>query len=143
MLIDQLTICLPDSPGTLAGLCRKLGAAGIQIHALMIANDTDLVLLRIICDRPRAAAKIVEHEGYQVIVSQVVAVEVENAPGGLGCILDRLASCDLNVEYAYSCSLGGRTIDVVKVSGEPLVIKLSDSGLVFLAPEELYRSDEL
>lgn len=143
MLIDQLTICLPDSRGALAGLCRKLGAAGIQIHALMIANDTDVTLLRIICDRPRAAAGIVEREGYQVIVSEVVAVEVENAPGGLGCVLDRLATCDLNVEYAYSCSLDGRTIDVVKVSGEPLVIKLSDSGLVFLAPEELYCSDEL
>ena len=35
MLIDQLTICLPVSSGTLAGLCHKLGAAGIQIHALM------------------------------------------------------------------------------------------------------------
>ena len=142
MLVDQLTICLPDSPGTLAELCRKIGEAGIQIHALAIATNADFGMFRIICDRPRTAAEVVKHAGYQVTVTKVVAVEVENRPGGLGRVLDRLASCDLNVEYAYSCSLDGRTIDIVKVSGEPLAIKLSDSGLDFVAPEELYCSDE-
>ncbi len=59
MLVDQLTICLPDSPGTLAELCRKIGEAGIQIHALAIAHDADFGMFRMICDRPRIAAEVV------------------------------------------------------------------------------------
>lgn len=101
MLVDQLTICLPDSPGTLAELCRKIGGrASRSMPSRSPATRTSESSL-LICDRPRTAAEVVKHAGYQVTVTKVVVVEVENRPGGLGRVLDRSFSCDLNVEYAY------------------------------------------
>ena len=140
-MIDQLTACLPDEPGSLAAMCRVLGEEGIQIHALMVAETTDFSIVRIICDRPRSTAALLRALGYNVATSRVVAVQVENVPGALGRVLDRLASCDLNVEYAYGCTIDGRVVDMIKVSGEPLEIKLSDCGLRLLAPSELYDTD--
>ena len=66
-----------------------------------------------------------------------MGIEVSDVPGGLGVLLDHLASADLNVEYAYTCPMGGRTIDIVKVTGEPLAIKLCESGLTMVSAEEL------
>jgi hypothetical protein len=33
--------------------------------------------------------------------------------------------------------MGGRTVDIVKVTGEPLAIKLRESGLTMVLAEEL------
>ena len=75
--------------------------------------------------------------------TRVVAVEVQNVPGALGTLLDRLSSCDLNVEYAYTCCVDSRTVDIIKVTGEPLEIKLRESGLALLTAAALYDPDEV
>ena len=140
-MIDQLTVCLPDGPGRLAAMCHLLGERNVQIHALMVAETVDFGIVRIICDKPHQTEAMLVSEGYNAMCARVVAAEVENVPGALGRLLDRLASCDLNVEYAYTCSVDSRTIDVIKVTGEPLEIKLRESGLSLLASSDLYDTD--
>lgn len=140
-MIDQLTVCLPDGPGKLAGLCHVLGENGVQIHALMVAETVDFGIIRVICDRPRTTAVMLRERGFNAMCARVVAAEVDNVPGALGRLLDRLASSDLNVEYAYTCSVDERTVDVIKVTGEPLEIKLRESGLRFLEASDLYAVD--
>lgn len=141
-MIDQLSVCLPNRPGRLAEMCRLLGSWNIQIHAIMVAETVDFSIVRIICDRPRATAARLAELGFDAISTRVVAVELENVPGALGTLLDKIASYDLNVEYAYSCSFDGRTVDVIKVSGEPLEVKLVNTRLAFVDASELYALDE-
>lgn len=141
-MIDQLSVCLPNRPGRLAEMCRLLGSWNTQIHAIMVAETVDFSIVRIICDRPRTTAARLAERGFDAITTRVVAVELENVPGALGTLLDKIASYDLNVEYAYSCSFDGRTVDVIKVSGEPLEVKLVNTGLSFVDASELYALDE-
>lgn len=141
-MIEQLTACLPNEPGRLATMCRVLGEQGAQIFAIMVAETTDFGIVRVVCDRPHAMARILSSMGMSVTTSRIVAVELDNVPGALAAVLDRLAACDLNVEYAYSCPIEGRTVSLVKVSGEPVEVKLADAGLSLLAPEDLYVVDE-
>ncbi|WP_455136932.1 hypothetical protein [Thermophilibacter sp.] len=141
-MIDQLSVCLPNRPGRLAEVCRLLGEWGVQIHAVTIAENVDFSIVRLICDRPRATAERLVRRGFDAVTTRLVAVEVADVPGALGSLLDRLASCDLNVDYAYACSLGGRTVDVIHVSGEPLDVKLAETGLALLDGDDLYVADE-
>lgn len=142
VMIDQLTACLPNEPGRLAAMCRVLGEQGVQIFAIMVAETTDFGIVRVVCDRPLAMACLLSSMGMSVTTSKIVAVELDNVPGALAGVLDRLASCDLNVEYAYSCPIEGRTVSLIKVSGEPLEVKLGGAGLTLLAPKDLYVPDE-
>lgn len=137
-MIDQVTVCLPNEPGSLAKVCHLLGEVDIQIHAIMIADTTDFSTVRLICDRPAEAEKLLASKDYTVMLTQVVAVEVTNEPGGLAALLDHLSSCDLNLEYAYTCSIEGRTIDIIKVTGEPLEVKLQESNLVMVPADQIY-----
>lgn len=140
-MIDQLTVCLPDKPGRLAEMCRVLGDEGIQIYALMVAENTDFGVVRMICDKPIATAALLHSQGYEATTTKVVAVRVDNVPGALGTLLDRLSAADLNVSYAYSCSIRDMTVDFIKVTGEPLGIKLADAGLEYLTASMIYEQD--
>ena len=140
-MIDQLTVFLPNKPGTLAGMARVLGEANIQMHALMVADTADFGIVRIICDTPKAAKRALDDAGYRAATTQVVAVEVDNVPGGLAKVLGKFSNVRLNVEYAYCASIGDRTIDVLKVTGEPLGAKLVQAGLHDLDPEDVYVPD--
>ena len=140
-MIDQLTVFLPNEPGRLAGMASVLGEAGIQMHALMVADTADFGIVRIICDTPKAASKALENAGYRAATTQVLAVEVDNVPGGLAKVLHKLAAVRLNVEYAYCASIGTRTVDVLKVTGHPVGAKLVQAGLNDLEPYEVYEPD--
>ena len=141
-MIDQLSVCLPNRPGALAEVCRWLGEQGVQIYAVTVAESVDFSAVRRICDRPRSCAARLTECGLLAVTSRLVAVELEDVPGALGDVLDRLASCDLNVEYAYGCSVGDRAVDVIKVTGEPLEVKLAETGLRLLSGADLYVVDE-
>ncbi len=140
-MIDQLTVFLPNEPGTLAQMAQVLGDAGIQMHALMVADTADFGIVRIICDTPRAAARALADEGYRAAATRVVAIEVENVPGGLAKVLTKLARVRLNVEYAYCASIGDRTVDVLKVTGDPIEARLVQAGLRDLDAKDVYLPD--
>ncbi len=140
-MIDQVTVFLPNEPGELAGVAALLGGRGVQMHTLMVADTADYGIVRIICDTPIAAARALAEHGYRAAATQVTALEVDNVPGGLAQMLTRLANVGLNVEYAYCASIGDRTFDIVKLTGEPIEERLLRAGMRELAPTELYIPD--
>jgi hypothetical protein len=79
-----------------------LGEAGVSIRALSLADTSDFGILRLIVnDNDKAKAALKEH-GFTVGKTNVVAVEVEDRPGGLNHILEILSKEDINVEYMYA-----------------------------------------
>ena len=140
-MIDQLTVFLPNKPGTLAQLAHVLGDNNIQMHALMVADTTEFGIVRIICDNPKKASRALAENGYRATTTQVAAFEIDNVPGGLAKTLSKLSEVKLNVEYAYCASIGSRTIDVLKLTGEPIGAKLVRAGLKDLDPADVYMPD--
>lgn len=140
-MIDQLTVFLPNEPGTLAQMAGVLGEANIQMHALMVADTADFGIVRIICDTPKAASEALSEAGYRAANTKVVAVEVDNVPGGLAKVLAKLAAVRLNVEYAYCANIGERTVDFLKLTGEPIGAKLVQAGIDDLSPKDVYVPD--
>lgn len=140
-MIDQLTVFLPNEPGTLAQMASVLGQNDIQMHALMVADTADFGIVRIICDTPKKASRALAENGYRAATTQVAAFEVQNVPGGLAKVLTKLAAVHLNVEYAYCASIGTRTVDVLKLTGGPIGAKLVQAGLKDLGPADVYEPD--
>jgi hypothetical protein len=59
-------------------------------------------VLRLIVDDNEKAATVLKDSGLTVGRTEVVAVEVEDRPGGLHRILEILKGTDINVEYMYA-----------------------------------------
>lgn len=102
MRVEQISIFLENRAGRLAEVTRVLGEAGVNIRALSLADTSDFGILRLIVnDNDKAKAVLKEH-GFTVGKTNVVAVEVEDRPGGLNRILEILSKQNISVEYMYA-----------------------------------------
>jgi len=82
--IDQISVFLENKSGRLAKVTRVLGEAGINIRALSLADTTDFGILRLIVNDSQKAREVLKENGFTVGKTEVVAVEVEDKPGGAG-----------------------------------------------------------
>jgi hypothetical protein len=102
MKVDQISIFLENKSGRLAEVTRVLGNAGINVRALSLADTSDFGILRLIVNDSAKAVDVLKQNQFTVSMTQVVAVEVSDRPGGLAHILDILQKENINVEYMYA-----------------------------------------
>lgn len=142
-MIQQLSVFLENSTGRLGQLTRALGDAGINMHALMVADTEQFGVVRIIADEPHRAQDILDGMGFSASLTPVVAVEVPDRPGGLADVLEALGNAGINIEYAY-CFVepkGDGAIDVFKIDNADAEQALIGAGFRVLYPEDLYAPD--
>ncbi len=104
MFVKQLSVFIENRSGRLDAACRALADKDINILALSLADTADFGILRLIVDDPEQGHDALKEAGFTVITNDVLAVEVEDKPGGLAAILDALREDDINVEYMYAFS---------------------------------------
>ena len=97
----QLSIFLENKKGRLFDVCSFLGQQKINIRALTVAESDSFGVLRILVKDPHQAAKILKDNGFVVHETEVVAVEVNDKPGGLANVLGAINKQHINVEYMY------------------------------------------
>ncbi|MBW1981609.1 MAG: ACT domain-containing protein [Deltaproteobacteria bacterium] len=102
MRVEQISIFLENKAGRLAEVTRILGQGNINIRALSLADTSDFGILRLIVNDHEKAKEILKEHGFTVGRTEVVAVEVEDKPGGLNKILQILFEAHINVEYMYA-----------------------------------------
>jgi len=102
MKAEQLSIFLENIPGRLAEVIGLLARNNIDIRALSLADTIDFGMLRIITDHPAEARRILTENGFSAQVTEVLAVEVPDKPGGLSRVLDAFTRAGANVEYMYA-----------------------------------------
>ena len=117
MLIKQISVFVENATGRLARLTRVLADDGIDIKASCIADTVDFGIFRCIVDNPEEATRVLKESGFTASITEVIAVELEDRPGGFADVLDILAKADIGVDYIYSTirSKEGAAIIVLKV----------------------------
>ncbi len=101
MQVSQISIFIENRSGRLAAVTSLLGQAGINIRALSLADTSDFGILRLIVDKPDAACRLLKEQNFTYSLTDVVAVEVPDRPGGLAGVLTLLHGGGINVEYMY------------------------------------------
>jgi len=101
MKITQISVFLENRQGRLYDVCSVLGNNGINIRALTIAETESFGVLRIVVDKSDAAVKLLRDNQFVANLTDVVAIEVADQPGGLAAILNVLAENNVNIEYMY------------------------------------------
>ncbi len=102
MKIIQLSVFLENKKGRLYDATRVLGEASISIKALTIAENNEFGVLRMVVDKPDEALKALKDNGFVASITDIVAIEVNDSPGGLAGILKVLNDNGINLEYMYA-----------------------------------------
>lgn len=117
MKIKQLSIFIENQPGHLANPCAILADAGINLLTLTLADTQKFGILRLIVREWERAKEILEKSGCMVKVTEVVAIEVEDRPGGLCKLLEIVERAGVNIEYMYAFTVrcGGKAVMVFRL----------------------------
>jgi len=129
MTVRQLSVFLENKPGRLCAATDILAKEGINLSALTLADTSEFGILRLIVDQPDRAREVLMEAGIVVRINDVLAIAMDDAPGGAVGILHLLSGAGLNIEYMYAC--------VGKQSGKALMVVRTDD--IELAEDILHR----
>ena len=143
MKIHQLSLFLENKPGRLSVPCKVLADAGINILTLSLADTQQFGILRLIVKEWERARKVLQDAGCVVNVTEVVAIEVPDQPGGLARVLEVIEQGDINVEYMYAFTFRGQKDQAVLVfrfeEPDEAISKLQAKSINPIAGIELYE----
>ena len=145
MKVQQLSLFLENQPGQIVKPCRLLADEGINIRTLSVADTKQFGILRMIVSDWQRAAQLLKDAGYVVNVTEVVAIEVPDRPGGLSSLLQVLENSPINVEYMYSFPAGRRetAVMIFRFDQPDAALKLLQAaGISVVNPVEIYTGVE-
>lgn len=118
MYIKQISVFVENSTGRLSNFTKVLAENDVDMKALCIADTVDFGILRCIVDDPEKATRILNENGFTASITEVLAVEMKDIPGGLHSVLEVLSSKGIGVDYVYSIirSREGHAVIVIKVA---------------------------
>jgi hypothetical protein len=100
--LQQLSLFCENKPGHMSAPCRLLAREGVDLRALSLADTKSFGILRMIVSDWQRAKALLEAAGSVVRVTEVVAVEVPDQPGGLATVLEVFQGSAINIEYMYA-----------------------------------------
>ncbi len=101
MIAYQLSVFAENKPGRLAKVTRILAGEKINIRAIAISTSGEFGVINILADDPKRGLKVLEKAGLTVSLKEVIAVLIEDKPGGLDKLIQLLYDENINVENAY------------------------------------------
>ena len=102
MIIKQISVFLENVSGRLAEVTKILAEGQVNLRAMTIADTADFGILRIIAADPDKASSLLAQAGFMAKLTDVLAVEVEDHPGGLARVMDVFSKNNVNIEYMYA-----------------------------------------
>lgn len=141
MCVKQISVSLSNEPGQLLAISEYLGAEGINIRAISVADTADISTVRFVTDDPDKTVMVLNSHNYSVKVKDVLAVEIPDHPGGMQAILKPLKSSTINVHYLYTFlgrSASGQAIVIIGVDKTDEAVELFRKNWVKTFGDEIY-----
>ena len=142
MKIHQISLFAENKPGHISAPARLLAQEGIDIRALFLADSQHFGIVRMIVSDWQKAAALLEAHGFVVKVTEVLAVEVPDHPGGLADVLGALDGSGINIEYMYAFPYprGDQAILIFRFADpDAAIAQLQAAGINLLASDELLK----
>ena len=102
MAVKQISIFVENKQGALAGVLEGLASRGVGLRAMTIADTGDFGILRIIVDDMETAVEALRSDEVVYSVTDVIACQAADVPGGFAKVLEILMDAKINIEYTYA-----------------------------------------
>ncbi len=137
----QVSVFAENRPGKIERITAVLAKKNINIRAITISDSGDYGIIKLLLDRPEEGCEAIKEQGIAASLREIIAVRMDDAPGGLHKIASLLAAQGVNVEDAYGFMIKSNesAIFVFQVDNVKKVEKiLQDAGVSTLTEKELY-----
>jgi hypothetical protein len=126
----QFSIFMVNKPGVLAQVLGEFAQAKINIIAMTMMDSVEHGVMRVIFETPKKAREVLSQLNMPCNETEVLCVELDNKPGALAAVAEKLAKNHINISYAYCTAgaRGGRTTGVLKVADVKKAMRLLEQG---------------
>lgn len=123
----QLTVLTGNSAAHLVRVLTCLSQEQIDIRAhCLVDNGDGNCKLRMVVSAPEKAVAALQRCHITAVINDVVMIETDDRPGGLGRIIALLENQDIRIDYSYTAATQapGRAIMVFRFSDNARAAKL-------------------
>jgi len=137
-MAKQLSIFADNKPGRLKKITESLFEAKINIRSTTIQDRGEYSLVKIVVNDPEKARVVLKESGFACDMQDVLAIKIDDQPGGLFHLAEFLSESNINLMDAYGFATG--TVFCIEVSDTKSTQKLLESaGFKVLSDQELYQ----
>lgn len=145
MIVEQISVFIENKEGRLSAIANVLSENQIDISALSLADTEDYGVLRMIVCAPHKAKKVLAENGIIGKVTDVLAVTIEDRPGGFSKVLEVLTKEGISVNYMYASMSHqkGKALMILSVNDVNKAEQILEvNNLSSVSPSEIYRISE-
>ncbi len=142
MKIKQLSIFLQNKMGSLAKPLEVLTVADVNIRAMCMADTSEFGILRLVVDDPIKGKEALEENNFLVKITDIIGIEMNDAPGGLTSVLDVIRDNLIDLEYLYAFSHKKEDKAILLLHADDidkLIDVLSKNNIAIVSAEEVYN----
>lgn len=137
-------VCIFDEnkPGRLSRITKVLKNAHINMSAINISISQGFAIIKLIVDKPDKTIDVLRKKGLTAYTRKVIAVLMDDQPGGLYKIAKAFASREINMEDAFGFVVREKKkgVMIIDVEEMPEALKvISEAGFSVLNDDELYN----
>ncbi|MCL1833771.1 MAG: ACT domain-containing protein [Leptospirales bacterium] len=137
----QVSVFAENKPGKLSRVTEILGKNNINIRAITISDTGDYGIIKLLLDKPEEGNEFLQNEGIASTLVSIVAIKIDDTPGGLHKATSLLSSKNINIEDAYGFTIKEQShaVFVFQVKDVLSTEKiLKEAGFSIISDNELY-----
>ena len=141
MKIKQLSIFLQNRMGSLSKPLEVLSDADVNIRAMCMADTSEFGILRLVVDNPEKGKEALEENNFLVKLTEIIGVEMNDAPGGLTSVLKVIKDNEIDLEYLYAFSHDKAEKAILLLHADDidkLISVLTDNDITIVPSKEVY-----
>ena len=140
MSVPQISVFVESQPGRLHRVLELFEAAQVNVRGFSAADTGDYGIVRFVVDDAEAGIAALQDAGAAAVLSEVLCLKLDDAPGELARIMGVLADCNINVSYCYSLISTYIALSVGEADVAEVERMLADQPVEFISVEDLKRT---
>ena len=136
--VKLVTVFAQNKVGQLSRITQALALAQVNIRCVTVATTETFGVIKLLVDQCDRAHQCLKDRGFTVSLNEVLAIEVQDQPGGLQAAADCLARNNINVENASGFVSNRRAVVLIEVKDVAHARQLlAPASLHLLTQEEM------
>ncbi len=137
----QVSVFAENRPGKISRITEVLSNNEINIRAITISDSGDYGIIKLLLDKPQQGNDCLKEAGFASTLKDIVAIKIDDSPGGLHKATALLADQNVNIEDAYGFTIREKNLavfvfQVANVSQTEKILK--GAGFETISDNELY-----
>ena len=140
-MAHQISVFVENKPGRMERVTEILAKAKVNIRAFTVSGTYEYGVMKFLVDKPDRALEALSSQGIPANKREILAVLMDDRPGGLFRIAKVFGERKMNIEDAYGFVIQDKkqavlVVDIEKISEAKRALK--EEGFSMLSDQEIY-----